>query len=176
MTLMIWRSLMGIWTNFYTYASQKWAGIWKCGDLYFSFVLPNHTVSQSKMWPHDHLRCIIWNDFWGIRRLIRRRSTQPQDLRQIWQHSQFFLLAIILCVCWSAELLHNTTQETGCYIFSEASDQNQTLIRMLKDVFLITSTKCFSLFNPWAVPFEGLRPWKYFSALIIHHNIHIQSM
>ena len=148
LTLMIWRSLMDIW---------KKIVLLICTFLLYSQI---HTVSQSRRWPHDHLLCIIWNDFWGIRRLIRRRSTQPQDLRQIWQHSQFFLLAIILCVCWSAELLHNTTQETGCYIFSEASDQNQTLIRMLKDVILITSTKCVSLFNPWAVPFEGLRPWR----------------
>ena len=58
LTLMIWRSLMDIW--------KKIVLLICTFLLYFQI----HTVSQSRLWPHDHLRCIIWNDFWGIRILI----------------------------------------------------------------------------------------------------------
>ena len=78
LTLMIWRSLMDIW---------KKIVLLICTFLYFQI----HTVSQSRIWPHDHLLCIIWSDFWGIRRLIRRRSSQLQDLGQIWQYSRVFV-------------------------------------------------------------------------------------
>ena len=163
LTLMIWRSLMDIW--------RKKLYFWFVLFLYFQI----HTVSQSRIWPHDHLLCIIWSDFWGIRRLIRRRSAQLQDLGQIWQHSRFFVGNYTLSLLTSrAPTQHNTGSRMLYILWSLWPKPN--FDQDVKWCIFITSTECFSLFNPWAVPFEGLRPWKYFSSSIIHHNIHIQSM
>ena len=131
--------------------------------LYFWFVLflyfQIHTVSQSRIWPHDHLLCIIWSDFWGIRRLIRRRSTQLQDLGQIWQHSRFFVGNYTLSLLTSrTPTQHNTGSRMFYILWSLWPKPN--FDQDVKWCIFITSTKCFSLFNPWAVPFEGLRPWK----------------